>query len=158
MEQTLGALNRKLRELQEVERDKILDELQPMLNKCFMKEDRRPDGSVMRHYACINGYPMVRNFKTGQSFNQYQLPAIHFFLGERCFAAYEKDEEGHGQPVFWFDTIFTGELPDPYKRGATDHLNHKEWVEIDRSVYIAAMERRFSEFKANLFSITTPPA
>lgn len=127
-----------------------------MLNKCF-RRTRKTHAGPVHEYACINRLPMVRTARGGISFNRYQLPAIHFMIAPGQFAPYEDCEEPGGlEPVFWFDTLFTGELPDEYKGGACNSTRSVEWVEVDRSEFIAAMEERFREFKANLFSPTTP--
>lgn len=152
----MGELNRQRQDLAKQERELILEDLSKMINKCFVRRIPRPDGTVLSEYVCINGYPMVRNFKTGESFNEYQLPAIHFYIGDKFFVPYENNEEGYGHPVFWFDTVFTGELPEEYCRGAHNSCRNTPFVECDRSEYITAMEKRFAQFKANLFEPTTP--
>lgn len=156
MEQHIREDKQRLRELEAKEREGILDSLLPMLNKCFRRSKLTHAGPV-HEYACINRLPMVRSSKASVHLNQYQLPAIHFIIAPGQFAPYEDCEEPGGlEPVFWFETIFTGELPDKYKNGAYNGIHAVEWVEVDRSEFIAAMDERFREFKANLFSPTTP--
>lgn len=128
-----------------------------MINKCFRRDKPWPDGNVTHEYICINGLPMVQSTRTSVHLNECQLPAIHFLLCDKTLAPYEKHEGDGSEPVFWFDTVFTGELPEPYKGRAYNALREPEFVEIDRSEYIWAMEKRFAEFKANLFEPTTPP-
>lgn len=150
---TLYQLQREARELEHQQHLNKQRDLQSMVNKCF----RRMINNGTFHYAVICGVPQEAHTRASVIFNEYQLPAIHFFFSPNRFIEFERTEGSRSEGAFWFDTIFTGELPEPYTRGAHNAMDRPPWEEVDPCILMDAMDKRYQEMKKKIFEPTTPP-
>ena len=121
-----------------------------MVGKCFRKVTYDgPIGKVWK-YMVIVGLPEIETTKFGVTFNPYYLPAINFRLAEDFIYPFENSDSGDEDDVFFYDSVFTGNLPNEYKLGANP-TEKEDYVEITKEQFIDAARDRFDEFLEKLF-------
>lgn len=121
-----------------------------MIGKCFRKVTY--DGSLGKvwKYTVIIGLPEIETNRFGVTLNPYYLPAINFRLAEDFVYPFEGSNCSDEDDVFFYDSVFIGNLPSEYKRGARPTEN-EDYVEISKEIFMDAARVRFSEFLEEIF-------
>lgn len=161
MEAQKRELTKEIRGLEQKEREATWDDLTPYINKCFRRRLLKPGvtgwGDVFEYAVIISLPPVVTPLTGSPHMNKYQLPAIHFKYSEVRFVPFTTSDESAGdEEVFWFENVFTGDLPESLKYGALYNGLTEEWEEISHSTFIFAAEGRFRQFIKKIFEPTTP--
>lgn len=138
------------------EYEEVLDDLKPLINKCFVKKVYTQDNNIISHYCCITGYPELEVTRTSVTFNPFQLPAIHFYTTAHGCYPFSMNDDRQTFDVFFFDMVNTKELPRQYSTSLR-FPDVDRWTEVTRDEFSDAAERRYRQFIQKIFEPTTYP-
>lgn len=134
----------------------MLDELKPMINKCFFRQKRAATGHIIKEFLVIVAYPPLEVTRVDVHFNKYQLPCVRFHYCDTYFYPANLTPPGNDDEVFQYDTIFAGELPLKYQNGCRDQRNPDYmWEECEHAIFIHYAKQRFQQYIRKIFEPTT---
>lgn len=128
LQNEIRRLRNEVNVIQQNHADAIAASCRDMIGKCF----KRPvvDGKGTYEYAVISNAPTILRDRDGSThINEYQLPSLHFYYNKDHIVAFENSENSHEEGILFYSTIFTGLLPDEYRKG-NDFVRDTHWEEI----------------------------
>lgn len=139
LESQQEAIKRRIEHYRLLELRKKRDSLIAMVGKTF----KRHLGGGLWEYVIICNPPTELVIDRSVHINNYQLPALHFYYNPNHIVGYEREERSHEHPPIWFESVFTGVLPEPYKNGYA--IREVFYEEIPNEEFESARIKRLDE-------------